>query len=85
MTLREDLIHEKVLCRGLSKFLFNSSSLDLSKVQNEDLKTFLIRVFKALAFVLCLRNVKSNLLYGLGDFSRDFLAACDFSVPLVKD
>lgn len=64
---------------------FPSCSLNLLKVQNEDVKTFLIRVFKALAFVLCLRNERSNLLYGLGDFSRDFLSACVFSVPIVKD
>lgn len=64
---------------------FLSCSLNLLKVQNEDVKIFLIRIFKALAFVLCLRSVRSNVLYGLGDFSKDFLAACDFSVPVVKD
>lgn len=63
---------------------FLSCSLNL-KVENEDVKIFLIRVFKALTFVLCLRSVRSNVLYGLGDFSKDFLAACDFSVPIVKD
>lgn len=63
---------------------FLSCFLNL-KVENEDVKIFLIRVFKALTFVLCLRSVRSNVLYGLGDFSKDFLAACDFSVPIVKD
>lgn len=64
---------------------FKSSSIHLFKVQNKDVKTFLIAVFKALAFVLCLRRLDLAFLSGLGDFSRDFLAACDFSVLIVKD
>lgn len=31
-----------------------------------------MRVFKVLAFGLCLRNVRFDLLYDLGDFSRHF-------------